>query len=71
VIDALARRAYGPFMRHRDRSLWRAWRERKQGPYERAQAEYLRQLKEHGRLINRAETVHAESRRDAWMRFGA
>lgn len=56
-------------MRPRGVSLWRAWRERKLGPYERAQAEYLRQLKEHGRHMNRAETVQAEARRDAWWRI--
>jgi hypothetical protein len=55
-------------VRRRRTSLWRAWRERKLSLYERAQAEYLRVTKEHGRLMNRAETIDAESRRDRWTR---
>jgi hypothetical protein len=58
-------------VRSRRISLWRAWRERRLSPYERARAEHLRVTKEHGRLMNRAESVQAESRRDAWNRFGA
>ena len=57
-------------MRRRQTSLWRAWRERKLSLYERYLAEQLRRSREHGRLMNRAETIQAESRRDAWSRFG-
>jgi hypothetical protein len=57
-------------MRRRGIPLPHRLRRRKPTPYEQALADELRRTREHAELMNRAETIKAEAKRDRWYAFG-